>query len=57
MGSLHTNYIKNNNLENSQIQKDINKKESNHTTITYKDTGLHCPNLTLKRTSVTEKSQ
>ncbi len=57
MGCLHTNYIKNNTLENSRIQQDIvNKKESDHTIITYNDTGLHFRNLTLKCSSVTEKS-
>ncbi len=56
MGCLHTNYIKNNTLENSQIQQDINKNESNNTTTAYNDTGLHYPNLALKCSSVTEKS-
>jgi hypothetical protein len=56
MGCLHTNYIENNTLENSQLQKDINKKERNHTTLTYNDTRMHCPNLNLKRSSVTEKT-
>ncbi len=56
MGCLHTNYTKNNTPESNQIQQDISKKESNHTTITYNDTGLHCPNLNLKRSQVTEKS-
>ncbi len=56
MGCLHTNYTKNNTLENSRFHKDINKKESNHTTFTYNYTRLHCPNLTLKRPSVMEKS-
>ncbi len=53
---MHTNYTINNTLDNSQIQQDIGEKESNHTTITYYDTRLHCPTLTLKRSSVTEKS-
>jgi hypothetical protein len=56
MGCLHTNYTKNSTLENSQIQQGINKKESNHTTITFNDTELHSPNLTLKRFLVTEES-
>ncbi len=34
MGRLHTNYTKNNTPENSQIQQDINQKESNYITIT-----------------------
>jgi hypothetical protein len=56
LGCLHTNYIKNNTLENSQIQQDINKKERNRTTTTYNDTGLHSPNFNLKSSSVTEKT-
>jgi hypothetical protein len=56
MGCLHTNYTKNKTLENSQIQQDINNKESNHTKFTYEDTGLHSPNLTFKRSPATEKS-
>jgi hypothetical protein len=56
MGCLHTNYTKNNTLENSQIKQGINKKESNHITITYYDTVLRCPNLNLNHSSVTEKS-
>jgi hypothetical protein len=56
MGFLHTNYTRNNTLENSQIQKYINKKESNNTTITYNGTGLHCLNLNLKCSSATEKT-
>jgi hypothetical protein len=56
MGCLHTNITKNDTLENSQIQQGINKKESNHTTITYNDTGLHCHNVTIKRSSVNKKS-
>ncbi len=53
---LHTNYNYNYTPKKSQIQQDQSNTGNDQATIIYTSIGLHCHNLTLKRTLRAEKS-